>query len=195
MSFINETVNLLHLYECVLFKDFSNLNFPINNQILRSNQYIGMGSVPFFYAVFHCPTLTGHLIESGRPARSFITLLAAHPSPCPLCDASRLHVFSIQAKLSTDAAASLQFRRLFHVALKYSDCQTALGDEKRRLLAFSPTGPTSVARGSVTALKLSQMFEPFVVGGMTFYLQTTSWRFYVTGRTSSRQMCPTLIFT
>lgn len=52
----------------------------------------------------------------------------------------------------------------FMFALKYSDCQTALGDEKGRLLAFSPTGPASAARGFVTAPKLSQMFEPFVAG-------------------------------
>lgn len=106
--------------------------------------------------------------------------------------ASRLHVFSIRAKLSTDAAASLQFRRLFHVALKYSDCQTALGDEKGRLLAFSPTGPTSVARGSVTAPKLSQMFEPFVIGWWHFISRP---HFENLTLLVARLLRPTLIFT
>lgn len=36
------------------------------------------------------------------------------------------------------------------------------------------------------------MFEPFVIGVMTFYLQTTFWRFYMTGRTSPRQLRPDL---
>lgn len=147
----------------------------INAQILPYNQYRA-GICPhwlflsFFisvrFLIFYLE-LPFHWERTPRPLLHY----AAGSSSLSLSSlwrASRLHVFSIRAKLSTDAAASLQLRRLFHVALKYSDCQTALGDEKGRLLAFSPTGPTSAARGFVTAPKLSQMFEPFVMGRWHF---------------------------
>lgn len=50
--------------------------------------------VSSFLCDFSFSTRNCHFIESERLGRSFITLPAAHPSPCPPCDARHVFTFS-----------------------------------------------------------------------------------------------------